>query len=82
MENSALYKTLIVTVIGCAVCALEIVPELNEMLELVPLPSMEYSLKLCGIIVADVLLTTAIGQVLMRVFTLGPKYPVAKAKKD
>jgi cation-transporting ATPase 13A1 len=82
-EHAALYKTLLFTVVGCALAALEVFPDINAQLELVPLPSTDYSLKLCALIVVDVVLATAVGQLLMRLCAQGPKHePRTKLKVD
>jgi manganese-transporting P-type ATPase len=70
MKNKPLFRSLILTDVLMMFCALEISPDLNASLELVPLPSEEFRYDLVMIMVLDSLVAIGWAKLMRRLFTI------------
>jgi magnesium-transporting ATPase (P-type) len=77
-ENGMLKKVMLITYSLLAVLAFEVMPELNQGLELAPLPTPEYQTSLVVLLLFDVLASYAIGRGLTKWFAKMPKGPAAE----
>jgi hypothetical protein len=67
-ENRTLYTGLKIAAVSIIFLALEISPELNEFLQLHPLPSPEFRVQLVSLIVGDYLATVGVTKLIKAVF--------------
>jgi cation-transporting ATPase 13A1 len=74
-ENSGLYKAIVATMGLMLLLASEMIPELNEALQLHPLPSAEFRMELMGLIILDLVIVLGYTRFLKRVF----RYKAQKA---
>lgn len=71
-ENRALYKCLLYTMGLMLILASEMLPPLNEFLELHPLPSEEFKLLLLALLLFDVASTYFYAKLLRKIFANKP----------
>ena len=74
-ENNKLYKALMAGLLYVVVLTTEMIPELNEYLELVPWPTAEYRNTVLMLVLGDVALTYALGRFLTYYFRIIPEKP-------
>ena len=72
-EHAPLKKMLFGLLGLIAVLALEVMPDINLAMELVPSPSTEYQLSLCALIAFDVIASVGVGKGLTRYFAKVPE---------
>lgn len=68
-DNKMLLHSLLAAFAILFICAVEISPELNEFMELVPWPSTDLQIKICGVIVFDLIGSFLVDRIFIFLFT-------------
>lgn len=68
-DNKMLLHSLLAAFAILFICAVEISPELNEFMELVPWPSTDLQMKICGVIIFDLIGSFLVDRIFIFLFT-------------